>query len=168
MKFSFLSIFKIGFSLIFFSLMVLCAQGWGQKPEFKTYHNFQYSFSLSYPSELFTQQKGTQTKAENIFISPDGLAKINAQGAYLSHPKNLNQIINDKLKIIEKYKLLKKESTTKSFILTYEKENQTQVLEKYVLHQDILKTLHIEYPISHKELFEPITKQIAQSFPNAH
>lgn len=152
--------------LFCFILLLLYSQaGWSKKSNYETYHNFQYSFALSYPKNLFKLTGGASHQNETSFISADGLSKMSIQGEYLNYQKNLNQIIQERLELIKKYKLINKVVNPKSFTLAYQTEDEKQVLEKYVLHHKIIKKLHIEYPLSQKNNLQPIMLQIAKSFP---
>ncbi len=133
-----------------------------QTPNYKTYTNARFGYSISYPANLLKPQGEAENGDGQAFRAGDGRAEMRVWGQH-----NIN---NDSLRTVYdqavsewgagvSYKVMKQDWFVVSALV-----NGKIHYRKTMLRRGVLKTFEIEYDESQKATYDPVTARVAKSF----
>jgi hypothetical protein len=163
------------FSLISLAFLTLsCGAGLFCQPthaakgsdDYRTYYNSRFSFSISYPVNVFTPQGESDNGDGQRFLSKDGRAEMTASG--------INNVLDETL--ADWYAEASRSTAEHpNRVVTYKtmkgnwfavsgSEGERVFYQKTILKNRIFKTFRIEYDRALKSKYDPITAKMAGSF----
>ena len=162
------------FHLVFITLFILIFfQTVSAQSKYKTYYNARYGFSISYPSSLLAPQKAEDVSSSGeIFLSKDKETEMRVWGEYNALEQTLERRYNENIKDYGDgvtYKILLKNGYVISGVKD-EKIFYQKTLRRKHKETEVFYTFTIEYKKSDRKKFDPVIRQIADSFkydPNA-
>jgi hypothetical protein len=146
-------------------LFILLGSSVLAQPAMLRYCNARFAFCIDYPKNLIMQQ-APENGDGRTFKTKDGLVKMLAYGSNNSLMEKLETRFNaessssDTRKVT--YKLFKPDFFVISGI-----ENKKVFYQKVLFKNDEYKTFLINYPMSQKKTYDPITAKIAASFKHS-
>ena len=158
---------------ILLAILVFSAVAFSQT-KYKTYSNARFGFSILYPYELLQIQLPSFTGDGRIFVSKDKSTEMRVWGEFnalfRTVPEQYQENLADYREKNVTYKVLLKNG----FVISGIKDNKI-FYQKTLYHRfnedvDVFYTFTIEYKKSDRKKFDPIVKEIAESFkfnPNA-
>jgi hypothetical protein len=159
----------ICFELIILSTLVSITFG-KDASQFKVYVNRRFTYTISYPYDIFIPQGEAANGDGQIFLSKDRRAVMKVYGSNNSLEQSIDdrfaeefgdQPEGDSERIIT-YKVVKKDWYVISGI-----EGDSIFYKKIILKGDVFLTFEISYPKSSKHIFDRIIEHIVQSFKYA-
>ena len=131
-------------------------------PEYKTYANARFNYSISYPANLLTAQGEAENGDGQVFSAKDGSAEMRVYGRYKVNNETLSSVYSGVVREWGKsvnYKVMKS-----NWFVVSALANGKIKYQKTILHGDVLKTFQIEYDAKRRETYDAVTTRISKSF----
>lgn len=137
---------------------------------YSTYVNARYGFSIAYPQQLLKAQEESTNSDGRIFVSSDKQAELRSYGCHATKADGSTQ------SVFEEYNdALGEYSPKNNCVVTYKKlgsnwfvisgvRNNRVFYRKTLGKRGDFFTFVIEYPVSMKPTFDPVTENVAAFF----
>ncbi len=157
--------FLAGFVVVFLAAIFNSAHS---EDSYATYDNERFSYSLSYPSDLFIAQGEASNADGQEYRSKDGKASMRTFGTHFdSKSKRVADLYYEAVRNVAQNKGISKvtyKSVKKDWFVISGYDNADIFYQKTIVRYDVMKTLTIRYSKSAAGIYDAITKKISQSF----
>lgn len=130
--------------------------------QYNTYANTRFDYTIKYPLNILIPQGESANGDGQKFISPIGQAVLTIWGEHNALGESLKSRYNESLNKISGSITYKAQKDNWFVISGY--QGDKIFYQKTIFNNDIIKTFTITYSKGHRQLFDPIVKEISSSF----
>lgn len=148
-------------------IICLVAEVSNAQGKYSTYSNGRFSYSISYPTDLFIPQGEADNGDGQKFLSRDGRSEMIVYGSN-ALDQSLRDLYNEQLRRDQGADPSKKNVTYKvlrdNWFVISGYEGDRVFYQKTILRRGVFKTFRIEYDKLLADVFDQATKRVAASF----
>lgn len=133
---------------------------------YRTYRNARFDYSISYPRDLLVPQGEAVNGDGQRFLSRDGRAEMAVYGSNNSLDQTLQQVYAQETARSSEHpdRTVTYQVIKRDWFVVSGTENGRIFYQKTLLRNGVFKTFRIEYDDAQKQVFNPVTTRIANSF----
>lgn len=133
---------------------------------YRTYRNARFDYSISYPRDLLVPQGEAVNGDGQRFLSRDGRAEMAVYGSNNSLDQTLQQVYSQETARSSEHpdRTVTYQVIKRDWFVVSGTENGRIFYQKTLLRNGVFKTFRIEYDDAQKQVFNPVTTRIANSF----